>query len=99
MHVEGDGEPLDAKIERLTGELLAAFDESARLEQVVREQLGRLFERFYRCDRARGRDQGGTGLGLSIVKHIAQAHQGTVAVDSSLGQGSTFTIILPAAAA
>ena len=66
---------------------------------IGREHLGRLFERFYRCDRARGRDQGGTGLGLSIVKHIAQAHQGTVAVDSSLGQGSTFTIILPAAAA
>ena len=64
---------------------------------IGREHLGRLFERFYRCDRARSRDQGGTGLGLSIVKHIAQAHHGAVAVDSTPGQGSTFTISLPAA--
>lgn len=63
---------------------------------IAREHLPRLFERFYRCDRARGRDQGGTGLGLSIVKHIAHIHHGNVEVDSTPGKGSTFTITLPA---
>ena len=64
---------------------------------IAKEHLPRLFERFYRCDKARSRDQGGTGLGLAIVKHIAQAHNGIVEVESTLGQGSTFTITLPAA--
>ena len=64
---------------------------------IAKEHLPRLFERFYRCDKARGRDQGGTGLGLAIVKHIAQAHKGTVEVESTPGSGSTFTITLPAA--
>ncbi len=58
--------------------------------------LPRLFERFYRIDKARSRKLGGTGLGLAIVKHIIQAHGGHVAVDSTLGKGSTFTIHLPA---
>ena len=62
---------------------------------IAREHLPRLFERFYRCDKARGRDQGGTGLGLAIVKHIAQAHNGTVEVESIPGKGSTFTLTLP----
>lgn len=64
---------------------------------IAKEHLPRLFERFYRCDKARSRDQGGTGLGLAIVKHIAQAHNGTVEVESVLGRGATFTITLPAA--
>jgi two-component system phosphate regulon sensor histidine kinase PhoR len=57
--------------------------------------LERLFERFYRVDRARSRDMGGTGLGLAIVKHIALVHGGEVTVTSELGKGSTFTIHLP----
>jgi two-component system phosphate regulon sensor histidine kinase PhoR len=60
------------------------------------ESLDRVFERFYRVDKARSRDQGGTGLGLSIVKHIVQAHGGEVWVKSELGKGSTFFFTLPA---
>ena len=58
--------------------------------------LPRLFERFYRVDKARSRTLGGTGLGLAIVKHIAHAHNGRVSVESTLGKGSTFCIHLPA---
>ncbi len=58
--------------------------------------LPRVFERFYRVDKSRSRDLGGTGLGLSIVKHVAQLHGGTVSVRSRVGQGSTFTLDLPA---
>jgi len=62
---------------------------------ISRDHLPRLFERFYRVDKARSRDLGGTGLGLSIVKHIAQVHGGSVSVDSLVGRGSTFRIHLP----
>ncbi len=62
---------------------------------IAAEHLPRLFERFYRVDKGRSRNLGGTGLGLSIVKHIVEAHGGRIVVDSSLNQGSTFTIHLP----
>ena len=58
--------------------------------------LERIFERFYRVDRGRGRDSGGTGLGLAIVRHVAANHGGDVRVDSQEGEGSTFTLRLPA---
>ncbi|MFW5684391.1 MAG: ATP-binding protein [Spirochaetota bacterium] len=64
----------------------------------IRDQdVPRIFERFYRTDRARSREMGGTGLGLAIVKHIARAHGGDVAVETRLGEGSTFTITIPRA--
>jgi two-component system phosphate regulon sensor histidine kinase PhoR len=61
---------------------------------IPKEHLPRLFERFYRVDASRSRKIGGTGLGLAIVKHIAQAHGGKVEVESTPGQGSSFTISL-----
>jgi two-component system phosphate regulon sensor histidine kinase PhoR len=62
---------------------------------VPAESRDRVFERFYRVDRARSRESGGTGLGLAIVKHIVQAHRGEVWLQSELGQGSTFYFTLP----
>ena len=65
-------------------------------EGIMPEHLGRIFERFYRVDRARSREIGGTGLGLAIVKHLARLHGGEVSVRSVLSEGTTFQIELPA---
>ena len=80
-----------------------AGHEADRLAVTVRDHgigiptrdLERIFERFYRVDRARSRDTGGTGLGLSIVRHVAQAHGGEVTVESREGEGSTFRFVIP----
>ena len=75
------------------GMVLSVKDQGFGIEK---QHLDRLFERFYRVDKGRNRQEGGTGLGLSIVKHIAQTHGGTVSVQSRYGEGSTFSIFLPA---
>jgi len=62
---------------------------------ISKEHLPRVFERFYRADKARSRELGGTGLGLAIVKHIAQLHGGGVEAESELGRGTTIRIVLP----
>jgi two-component system phosphate regulon sensor histidine kinase PhoR len=62
---------------------------------IPKEDLPRIFERFYRVDKGRSHELGGTGLGLSIVKHIIQSHGGRVWADSKVGEGSTFYIALP----
>jgi len=80
--------------ERRNGELtLSVSDKGAGIGQ---EDLPRIFERFYRADKARSRKLGGTGLGLSIVKHIAQLHGGRVEAESDVEKGTTIRVILPA---
>jgi two-component system sensor histidine kinase SenX3 len=90
-----DGQPVEVRAQR-DGDrvVIAVHDEGIGIPS---RDLERIFERFYRVDKARSRATGGTGLGLSIVRHVAQAHGGEVAVESIEGQGSTFRFILPLA--
>jgi two-component system phosphate regulon sensor histidine kinase PhoR len=87
------GKDIVISLERQANEaVISVKDEGCGIAE---EHLERLFERFYRVDRARSREMGGTGLGLSIVKHIAQAHGGRVDVQSNVNEGSTFYIFIP----
>lgn len=79
-------------IEEAKGITISVIDNGCGIPD---QALDRIFERFYRIDRARSRDLGGTGLGLAIVKHIALAHNGEAIVRSEIGKGSTFSLILP----
>jgi two-component system, OmpR family, phosphate regulon sensor histidine kinase PhoR len=95
-----EGGRVEVALRRLTG------GESAEIALIVRdygpgiapEHLPRLTERFYRIDVTASREQGGTGLGLAIVKHIVNRHRGRMQIESELGRGATFTVILPAQA-
>ena len=90
------GCPVSIDAEELSSEVvIRVADKGCGIEA---EHLSRIFERFYRVDKARSRKLGGTGLGLSIVKHIVQAHDGTVTVESAPGAGTTFSIHLPKSA-
>lgn len=82
-----DPRPVDGEVE------IAVIDQGIG---IALSDIDRIFERFYRADKARSRATGGTGLGLAIVKHIATNHGGSVSVVSKLGAGSTFTLRLPA---
>ncbi|MBW2038023.1 MAG: heavy metal sensor histidine kinase [Deltaproteobacteria bacterium] len=84
LRVKGDREKGVVKIQ--------VTDTGVGIDQ---QDLERVFDRFFRVDKARSRDTGGTGLGLSICKWIAQSHQGQIAAESELGKGSTFTVTIP----
>ena len=87
-----EGGKVTVKFERGSRDQILIVDTG---EGIPAQYLDRLFERFYRVDRARSREMGGTGLGLAIVKHLARAHDGEVSVTSEVGKGSTFVIELP----
>jgi two-component system phosphate regulon sensor histidine kinase PhoR len=91
----GKGDKIRLGAQRRDGEIaLSVSDTGVGISQ---EDLPRIFERFYRADKARSRELGGTGLGLSIVKHIAQLHGGRVEADSEVGKGTTIRVIFPIA--
>jgi two-component system phosphate regulon sensor histidine kinase PhoR len=91
------GRPVRVDVAESDGEVLMSVRDKG--PGIDPEHLPRLFERFYRVDKARSRRLGGTGLGLSIAKHIVQAHGGSITVESAPGAGSIFTIHLPKAPA
>ena len=101
LEIQGDPAQLIDAVSNLIHNAIVYSNPRARVAVadngigITDEDQRRIFERFYRVDYARSRDNGGTGLGLSLVKHIAQAHGGSVDVWSKVGQGSTFTLSIP----
>ncbi|MFB0923614.1 MAG: ATP-binding protein [Alphaproteobacteria bacterium] len=93
------GEGSTVRVSATVADSMACISVIDQGEGIAREHLPRLTERFYRVDTARSRELGGTGLGLAIVKHIANRHRGELTIESESGQGSTFTVTLPMAAA
>jgi two-component system phosphate regulon sensor histidine kinase PhoR len=89
------GGAIHVRVEGRDGEAVLSVTDTG--VGIPTRDLPRIFERFYRVDRARSRETGGTGLGLAIVKHVVENHGGTVEVRSELGRGSTFEVRLPAA--
>jgi two-component system, OmpR family, phosphate regulon sensor histidine kinase PhoR len=84
---------ITVSVKKIAGNaIIEVQDQGIGIEQT---ELARLFERFYRVDRARSRDSGGTGLGLAIVKHLVEAHSGTVEVESTIGVGTLIRICIP----
>lgn len=92
------GKHIEVSLTRETGPRgpLVRLEVTDHGEGIEPQHLPRLAERFYRIDGHRSREKGGTGLGLAIVKHIAHRHRGRLAIDSTPGRGSTFSVILPA---
>jgi two-component system phosphate regulon sensor histidine kinase PhoR len=84
-----------ANIQKADGSESVRFTVSDTGMGIPRKDLPRIFERFYRVDKARSRSSGGTGLGLSIVKHLVELHHGSITVESDLGIGSSFILELP----
>jgi two-component system phosphate regulon sensor histidine kinase PhoR len=93
MKYSRDGDQVRLSAEQGDGEVVISVADTGI--GIAREDLPRIFERFYRTDRARSRELGGTGLGLAIVKHIVQLHQGRVEAESELGKGTTIRVVLP----
>ena len=90
----GEGGAITLEVKRDRDQALITISDTGI--GIPQDAQARVFERFYRVDRARSRDRGGTGLGLAIVKHVAELHGGNVSVTSDLGEGSTFTATIPA---
>ncbi len=95
MKYSEPGDVVDLGVERVGDRVVISVQDHGI--GIPSSDLERIFERFYRVDRARSRATGGTGLGLSIVRHVAQVHDGDVTVDSVEGEGSTFRMSLPLA--